>query len=151
MASSIKDLNFFIISARGNAGAVRVELHLIDHSSVVSELVDLLTSGDIPDSDSPIVTTGSNHTRVATELGRLNPVLMATKGLKELVALDGPQLDKLIIRGRHEHLTYSIELHRLDGSRVTLDNGALSTGVVVPDANGIIAGAGGNEGVGRVN
>ena len=69
VASGIEDLNFLIISARSNASAVRVELYLVDHSGVVSELVDLLTSGDIPDSNSPVVTTRGDHTGVTTKLG----------------------------------------------------------------------------------
>lgn len=59
LRSAIENFDFLISSTRSETGAIRMELNLVDHTSMISELLNLLlyflAPGDIPEPDSSVI------------------------------------------------------------------------------------------------
>ena len=76
VGAAIEDLYFSIGAARGEAGAVGVEAHLVDHSGVIGKHLNLSANIAIPKAYCSVVTARSNHTGIMRENCRFYPVLM---------------------------------------------------------------------------
>lgn len=59
LRSAVENFDFLVSSARSETGAVRVELDTVYHTCVICEFLNLLlyllTSGDIPKPNGPII------------------------------------------------------------------------------------------------
>lgn len=63
---------------------------------------------------------------------------MSQEGSLELLSIDVPHLDTLIVTGRKQGLAIIKETNRFDSSRVALDDFGLGIGARIPQSNGII-------------
>lgn len=137
LRSAVKDLNFFIGATGCQASAIRMEFDLIDHASVVSVTMNHgSTMCNIPQPDSPIVTTRSHHPGITGKLRGFYPVLMACKCLQEFEIPHGPHLHQFVVWGRNKLRSVSIEWDGFYRSRMTLQNIAVGWGIVVPNPDG---------------
>ena len=123
LRSAIKDFDFLVSAARCQAGAIWVELYLINHACVVGVAMNKSTSvGNIPQSYSSVITTRGHHSGVIGELRGFYPICMTMEGLQKFHVLNGPKFNKLIIRRRNQLLSVSIELNRLYRSRMAFEH-----------------------------
>ena len=64
LASNVPDMNSIVLTAGGDAGAVRMELNRVDAPVVIAECVNDLARGKVEQLHSPVVRAGSNEPRI---------------------------------------------------------------------------------------
>ena len=83
LRSAVENFDFLVGATRSKASAIWMELDAVDHTCVICEFLNLLlyllALSDIPEPDSPIIGSRSDHPRVIRKLRALDPVHMTTE------------------------------------------------------------------------
>ena len=136
MRSAIENLDLLVGTARSQTCAIWMKFNAIDHAGMICESLNFFTFVcNIPDSDSSVVTTRSNHSRVSWELRALYPVGVATEGLHELHVFNIPDFDCFIIRCWNQKFSIRIKFNGFNWCWMTFENLVSCWGIVVPDSN----------------
>ena len=122
-----------------------MECNVWDHAGMVCQCVYKTLVCNIPQLDSPIIWTGSDHSWIKWKLRASYPVWMAFKTLNELAFLHIPDFDQFVIRGWDQHWTILVEFNRFHWGWMSFHNCTLCTCIIVPDSYCVISRYGSNQ------
>lgn len=100
--------------------------------------LDLLLFLHVPNQQSLILATRTHQRHIWIDLRAIDPIVMPQEGSLELLSIDVPHLDTLIVTGRKQGLAIIEEAYRFHCSCVALDDLGLGVGTRVPQSDGII-------------
>lgn len=136
--SEVEHADCFIVSACEDALFSWMETSRGDRSLETIVFLDFFLFLHVPNQQSLILTSRTHQGHISIDLCAIDPIIMSQERSLELLSIDVPHLDTLIVTGRKQGLAIIEETNRFYCSRVTLDDLGLGVGARVPQSNGII-------------